>query len=261
MGVIYEPKGRAGEYAALAVNLYVGCEHKCQYCYVASMPQFKLKGIDFFKTEARPRKYVLEQLRGEAPKYEGTDKRVLLCFTCDPYQPIEQSCCITQNAIKIFRQYDIPFTVLTKGGSLAARDFGLYGKNDTFGVTMTLLDRGLSKGYEPGASIPESRIISLELAKLAGIETWVSLEPVIYPEVSLEIIRRTHKFVDLYKIGIWNHQGQDQYQLSAADWRRFGQKAIALCRELKKDYFIKDDLAKYLDGISFKNVDTRKVHR
>ena len=33
MKVIYEPKGRAKEYAELAVNLYNGCSHGCEYCY------------------------------------------------------------------------------------------------------------------------------------------------------------------------------------------------------------------------------------
>lgn len=33
MNVIYEPKGRAREYAPLACNLYMGCTHGCKYCY------------------------------------------------------------------------------------------------------------------------------------------------------------------------------------------------------------------------------------
>jgi DNA repair photolyase len=31
--VIYEPKGKAGEYAPLALNLYAGCSHGCTYCF------------------------------------------------------------------------------------------------------------------------------------------------------------------------------------------------------------------------------------
>lgn len=31
--VIYEPKGRANEYSPYACNLYIGCSHRCRYCY------------------------------------------------------------------------------------------------------------------------------------------------------------------------------------------------------------------------------------
>ena len=34
MSIIYEPKGRAQEYCKLAANLYSGCSHACEYCYV-----------------------------------------------------------------------------------------------------------------------------------------------------------------------------------------------------------------------------------
>jgi hypothetical protein len=33
MPLIYEPAGRAREYAALACNIYRGCDHACEYCY------------------------------------------------------------------------------------------------------------------------------------------------------------------------------------------------------------------------------------
>ena len=33
MIAIYEPKGKALEYAPLALNLYDACPHGCTYCY------------------------------------------------------------------------------------------------------------------------------------------------------------------------------------------------------------------------------------
>lgn len=36
MTAIYEPRGKAREYAALALNLYRGCAHNCAYCYAPS---------------------------------------------------------------------------------------------------------------------------------------------------------------------------------------------------------------------------------
>lgn len=36
MKVVYEPKGRAKEYADLAFNTYLSCPHGCRYCYAPS---------------------------------------------------------------------------------------------------------------------------------------------------------------------------------------------------------------------------------
>jgi len=195
----------------------------------------------------------MSQLGRDVAKYAGTDKRVLLCFMCDAYQPIDNELEITRDVIKLLRLNNIPFQVLTKGGMRAARDFDLYGPNDAFATTMTFLADSDSLKYEPGAALPADRIHAIQLAKERGIETWVSLEPVIEPEQSLDIIERTHTYVDLYKIGKLNHIKND------TNWTRFALQALDLCIEYGKPYYIKDDLAKYLDGIEFTNTDTRKI--
>jgi len=76
-----------------------------------------------------------------------------------------------------------------------------------------------------------------------GIRTWVSLEPVVDPEQSLELIRETADFVDEYKIGRWNHDPK----ADEIDWKDFGNKAVALCESLGKKYYIKKDLAIFLN--------------
>jgi len=252
MGVIYKPAGRAAEFSHLAANLYVGCSHGCMYCYVPDVTH-----NNKFFTEQSVRWDVLYQLRREAPNFAGTDERVLLCFACDPYQPLDDKEEITRQAIKILRACDVPFQILTKGGMRAARDFDLYGPHDAFGTTLTLLDKDKSLLHEPHAALPEDRIAAIELAKIKGIETFVSLEPVIEPAATLEIIRQTHTIVDQYRIGKMNHCDT----LTAQAWRRFGIAAIRLCRKFNKDYFIKSDLAKHLDGVHFYNTDRRKVKR
>jgi DNA repair photolyase len=251
MGVIYRPEGRAQEYAWLAINHYIGCGHGCIYCYVPNITRNR----DFYRKQS-VKENVLEQLRIQAPKFIGTDVRVLLCFSCDPYQPLDKETKLTREVIKILREFDIPFQILTKGGKRAVRDFDLYGPNDAFGTTLTFLSDGDSRKYEPNAALPSQRIASLLVAKESrNIETWVSLEPVIDEKHSLEIIRRTHEFVDLYRIGKMNHRS------SAIDWREFGIKAIELCKRFETDYYIKKDLAEKLDGIPFCNTDKRKINR
>jgi len=86
----------------------------------------------------------------------------------------------------------------------------------------------------------------------------VSLEPVLDPKASLQIIENTWEWVDLYKIGKLNHDKEREAQI---DWRRFGARAIELCAKYGKRYYIKEDLAKHLDGIEFTQTDTREVVR
>jgi len=250
MAIIYEPKGRAAEFAHLAINHRIGCSHRCSYCYgpaVTKNPDFHNKPHD--------REGVLAELQKEAPKYAGTDKRVLLCFIGDPYDIINNESNLTHEVLRILKAYDIPFQILTKGGMRAVPDFDLYGKVDCFGTTLTLLDPEQARQTEPFAASPSNRIRAIEIAHDKGIETFVSLEPILDATQTLQIIERTHKFVDHYRIGKLNHQSSD------INWRLFGVRAIRLCRELCKDFYIKKDLVEHLEDFPFTNTDKRKVKR
>lgn len=251
MSIIYVPRGRALEYSFLAINHYTGCGHGCTYCYVPSVLHMPIS--QFKEPKVRPN--VLVHLASDAPKYAGTQDRVLLCFTCDPYQPLDETEKVTRSVIEVLKNNDIHFQVLTKGGLRAVRDFDLYTEGDAFATTLTFTDKIESAAKEPGAALPAERIKAIRIAHERNIETWVSLEPVLDAEQSLEIIRMTSDFVDLFKIGKLNHFH------SEINWREFGIKAIGLCQKLQKKYYIKNDLAEWLKGIEFTNVDTRRVKK
>jgi DNA repair photolyase len=253
MQVIYEPSGRALEYGLLALNLYVGCAHQCTYCYVPGA--LRMTRAQWAALEPHPRASILRELRKQAPQFRGTDRRVLLCFSTDPYQPIAQTTGVTRAALEILHDNEIPFQVLTKGGLLAAPDFGLYGPDDAFAVTLTSVDANIAWAAEPHAASPVNRIAALEQAKRLGIETWVSLEPVLDPQQSLEVIRQTHDVVDLYKIGKLNH---DHPAESRIDWLRFAYQAVNLCEKFDTPYYLKKDLADYCD-FAYRNTDNRRA--
>ena len=242
MSVIYEPRGRAREYAPLAVNLYNGCSHGCLYCYAPSALRHKR---DEFHSQAKPRNNILKMLEADCIKIKSgaqNGDRVLLCFTTDPYQPIEDEHQITRRAIQILHKYGFSVQILTKAGMRAARDFDLLAKKDAFATTMTFLDDERSIKWEPQAALPGDRIKTIEKAKSMGIPTWVSLEPVIEPEQALEIIRQTHEFVDLFKVGPLNYRPEAK----EIDWKKFGNEVIELLEKLSKKYYIKEELKKYL---------------
>jgi DNA repair photolyase len=241
MKLIYHPKGRAGEYASFAVNLYNGCEHQCVYCYVP-LVMHKTRG-DF--QNAHPRPGILSDLQADAlylANHRELGDSVFLCFSCDPYQPLDDYHRITRKAIEILHGYGISVTILTKAGLKAVRDFDLLTDKDQFGVTLTCLDDAESRKWEPGAVMPGSRIQSLREAHIRGIPTWASLEPVLNPQVTLDIIERTKDYVDMFKVGKLNyHPAAD-----TIDWAKFTRDAVTLLESLGKKYYIKQDLRQYL---------------
>lgn len=240
MSMIYEPKGQAREYFPLACNIYAGCDHGCTYCYA---PAVTRKSRERFHA-VRPRPDFLKKLQAQVTKEPGEDRIVLLSFTCDPYCNLDSELAITHEAIKILKEGGYRVQILTKGGSRARRDFYMLDARDGFAVTLTTLDEAESAQWEPHAALPKDRISSLSDAKfLTGAFTWVSLEPVINPEMALSIIRHTHEFTDVYKIGKLNYDSEYADQI---DWVAFAESAIEQCEQLGARYYIKESLHEYL---------------
>ncbi len=238
MAVIYRPKGAALEYAELAANIYMTCSHGCRYCYGPGAIRKTAK--EYFRP-AEVKSNLLERLRKDAGKLEPGD-RVHLCFIGDPYPASFNGPDVTRDAIEIIKG-DTLFggrnvQILTKGGTRATRDYDLLGSGDRVGATLTFINPTNSLAWEPGAALPEDRLEGLRQAKAGGLDTWVSLEPVIDPVQALELIRRSAEFVDFYYLGAWNH---DQ-QARELDYREFCQAARELLEGLGKDYRFKESL-------------------
>jgi len=254
MNIIYEPAGRAREYAHLALNHYTGCDHGCTYCYIPHIPWIDAAE---FRSGVKPKKDVLTRVGKDAKKLSGTDRRVLLCFACDPYPDCDAASMLTRKVLRILRDNDVPFTVLTKSGLLPLRDFDLYRRGiDAFGVTLTTPETAIAAEVEPNAGLPIERIGLLAEAHSRGISTWVSLEPVLDPVESYKAMIASVEHTDLYKIGTLNHVKCDT---TPAEWRAFATRAINYCVAHKRRVYIKKDLAGYLGEFPFENTDDRVV--
>lgn len=236
---IYQPRGAALEYSPLALNLYQGCPHGCLYCYAPGCLQ---RAKETFHGKYAPRTKIIDLVQKDLIEMKAAkdDRTVLLCFTCDPYPGEYDDNIYTQQALELFKAYNQPVQVLTKGGMKAARDFHLYKRTDAYAATLTLLDETQSLQWEPSAPLPLDRIASLRKAKEKGIRTWVSFEPVIDPEQVYDIYDMTKGFVDLYKIGKLNHYKND------TNWKKFGETMIDKCETDGKEYLIKDALKRFL---------------
>lgn len=243
MTVIYEPKGRAREYAELACNLYAGCVHGCRYCYA---PAALRKRRAEFHAGARARPRILEQLRAEAPRYSGDPREVLLCFSCDPYQPIEAEARIARQALEILADNGVKTSVLTKNPWLPVnRDVEVLQRgNVRLGTTLVSLDERFRVAWEPGAPSAELRLAALSLAKAAGLRTWVSVEPVFIPLAAYDVLRECARIgVDEVKIGKLNH---DPEREARVDWREFAQEAVRICQAAGLRFYLKEDLRIWL---------------
>lgn len=239
MGIIYEPNGKAREYADLACSVYLACTHACTYCYCPEV--LHVPREEYFK-KPQPRSHFLKELSNDARKLAGDKRNVLLSFVGDCYQVADDEYRLTRQAIEVLHAHGLHVTILTKGGARAMRDFDILRPGDSFGVTLTCLDRDDSLKWEPGAALPEERIESLREAHRMGIETWVSCEPVLFPEQTLELIKLTHSFVDEYKLGRLNYHPRAK----TLNWRAYVKSVIELLDSLEKKYYLKKDLCKYL---------------
>jgi DNA repair photolyase len=237
---IYAPAGQAGEYSPLAANPYRGCGHGCAYCYVPSVLRMARSEFD---AGAVRRKEFLQLLEKDARKYQalGITEQVMLSFTTDPYHLGDTS--LTRDVLLMIKQYGMGICALTKGGSRAIRDLDLFRPGrDAFASTLTSLKAAFSLTWERNAAIPADRINTLKTYHEAGVYTWVSLEPVLDTAATLEIIRQTHSFVDLYKVGRANYIGLTK----TTDWKQFTADVLEVLADTGSKAYIKKDLQPYL---------------
>lgn len=226
MKPIYVPKGKAKEYGDYALNIYTGCPHRCIYCFA---PNVLHRDREQFHSVVEPRKNIVEETRKQLERENITGKLIHLCFTCDPY-PTGYDSTPTREIIKLLKEYGNHVQILTKGDG--KRDFDLLDGEDWYGVTID----GLHE-----LEMYFGKLNALQGAKMRGIKTWVSFEPVLNPRNVLNIIEICHNDFDKVKIGKLN------YYPSNIDWKKFGRDAEALCQRLGVNYYIKESLREEME--------------
>ena len=226
---IYEPRTRAKEYSDLAINIYTGCNHGCWYCYAKKMHDRWKPNEDF--ADVKPRDGIVEATKQQLSKGKYKDKKIMLCFTCDPYPALIDTMA-TREVIMAIKNAGASVQMLTKGGDRARRDFDLLDSGDSFGITLT--------GFDEQMAAPSlQRIATLTDVIKTGAKAWVSFEPVINPKIVHRDIAEIPKIVGeetLLKIGKLNH-----YR-SIHDWKLFGLQAELICKGNGWNYYIKEDL-------------------
>jgi DNA repair photolyase len=221
------------------------CSHGCLYCYnePGTEPGPVLKD-DF-----------LGRLEKDLPKLKEVIKpgeRLSLTFVGDIFDP-KLPDGVARKCIELCKRFEIPFQTLTKNGPIAIKHLDLYGENDLFGVTLTCCNDSDSLKWEPGASLWSDRIEALKEAHKRGIKTWVSFEPVVDPKQTLHLIELVAPFADKIKVGKMNsknnqpwHSDEIKKISQETDWAAFAEDAVKLLKSLGNEFYIKDDLRKFL---------------
>ena len=242
MSVIYKPTGMAREYSPFALNIYIGCSHRCKYCYAPGTLQRSAQS--YFGTPS-PRKNIWARAAADLQKTESHEQ-ILLSVVGDVYCDSADNGATTRAILQLLNTYHAPVAVLSKGGKKMLRDidvFKEFGNRIAVGTTLTFMDEQKSAEWEPFASRPEERLETLKTLHAAGIKTFASFEPTIEPSESIKLIERTLKdnSVDHYKIGKINHyRDADKWQ----DWRQYLIDCVSLLRPSNKEVYYKFCLRK-----------------
>lgn len=245
MAAIYEPSGAAREYSPLAMNYIKGCDHGCVYCYVPKMMKRFDKGYDHSNVYTKEEQKLLKELEASCKKHQDSPKQVFLSFLTDPYSAFNDNTKLTRKVLQMLLKNRIPVSILSKGGLRLLQDIDVmeqFGENIQVGCSLTFTKLADAQKWEPGAAIPEERFEILRVLHDRGIRTWASMEPVIYPEQSLEIMEITHEYVDAYKIGKLNHFPKHEIKFN---WEQFLIDSVAIMRKYNKAFYIKKDLLEY----------------
>lgn len=235
-------------------------------CYVPKMMKTFNKGYVHSDVYIKEESILMKELMASARKFRNSPNQVFLSFLTDPYSHFNNDTKLTRRVLQILLEHQIPVSILSKGGYNVLQDLDIikaFGKNIQVGGSLTFTNNEDSLKWEKNGALPFQRFDALRQLHEEGVRTWASMEPVIYPEQSLEIMEITKDYIDGYKIGKLNHFPKHEKQF---DWHKFLFDAVAIMRKHNKKFYIKKDLLEYrtpdlhlnpeetdMDSLSLKN--------
>ena len=154
------------------LDTYVGCEHRCCYCYALNRAETDWTREILIHEELVSR--LTEELARISPQ------AVYIGWNSDPYQPAEESHGQTRRVLETLAQRGFSACVLTKS-DLVVRDIDLLARMPEASVGLSFAfqndkDRRLFEARTPSN---ERRIEALKRLKRAGIETYALICPVM----------------------------------------------------------------------------------
>lgn len=244
MKTIYETIGAAKEYCEYAVDVYTGCPHLCEYCYAKAKADKNKENFIDIKVRDRVLSETENFLMTHS-EYKG--RTIFLGFSSDPF-PVGYDHTETINMIKLLKKYGCHIMFCTKG-KIDDEVLGILDSKDSVGITITCGDEMASK-YESKSLRPSERISQLKKFYDKGIETWISIEPVLETEFIYKLLESDNMdFITRVKLGKLNHMDLSDLtgnENDIIDWTEYGNKAIEICKRRNIEYIVKYALTKFL---------------
>jgi DNA repair photolyase len=217
---------------AYSLNPYMGCAHRCTFCYVRAFEaRADRPWDDRYGASIRVKTNIARVLRRELARPSWQNEPVAVGAATDPYQPAEGRYRLTRACIEAFAEAANPFSIITRG-PLIVRDVDVLAeasRRAAVSVTFSVptLDEEIWRGTEPGTSPPHQRLRALSMLVEAGVDARVGMAPILpglsdRPELLAEVVREARA---AGATGIWANllylrPGTREHFLSALerDW-------------------------------------------
>jgi len=154
------------------VDLYVGREHYCYYCYALNQSE-----TDWTK-EILIYKDITGSLSGELEKI--SPQTIYMGWQTNPYQPCEAEYRQTRQVLELLLEKGFSVSILTKS-DLILRDIDVLEKMDNASVSVSVAfnDNSIRQQFEANTIDTEDRITALRKLRKADIKTSALICPVI----------------------------------------------------------------------------------
>ena len=210
-----------------------GCKHDCRYCYAKSLLSFR----GLWKPNS-PAVADINEIRKTIKRELGPHEIVRLGGMTDCFQPAERNHRVTLATIKELNKAGVGYLIVTKNKLVAEDEYTkeMDPRLAHIQVSITTTDSGISRRYEPGASLPEERIAAAERLQHLGFDTSVRLSPYIPQFVNIDrinAIKCDKIVVEFLRVNSWIQKWMRDVDLRPYTLNKNGYKHLPLAVKKK----------------------------
>ena len=167
-----------------SLNPYMGCVHRCTFCYVRAFERRADRpSDDRYGQSIRVKINVGEVLRRELARASWAHETVAIGAATDPYQPAEGHYRLTRGCLEVLAEAHNSFSIITRG-PMIVRDVDVLAeaaKRADVSVTFSIptLDEDVWRKTEPSTAHPRQRLRALKTLVDAGVRASVGMAPIL----------------------------------------------------------------------------------